>query len=402
MNMLFACRRLEAAVARFPWLGKIVSTERRSKKTDNELMSESRAAMLCRIAHLPSSLTRGITKGWHAILKIRAFMCRVILQMQISGLAQMMTGVEQFIAADAGTPGQQSVGVVGVMHSWDETKQMVRFVPSTSKHCKVPKMRIARDILVQRAMVHAHGIRQSRDGRVATHSRAETYICPPLELTGKATAQLVEAMQRTFPFPFHRRDAMVRLSEQTSALVLTFWGDSASTNRRLLKHVCGTCLSDEWPSNILVDPSQRCLLHQIHRVQVRTLEGHALVSLLYCLANLVRSGTVLPKMSDFIGTHVEKHCKRVMAPPPAEALDRSRRFFDLVYRLQSSHHTLYSAKGEGESELLKDVRVLLQMDPGLLEDSGEMIHYCWREGGHGPCCSGPEETKEKMTAAYIT
>ena len=58
-----------------------------------------------------------------------------------------------------------------------------------------------------------------------------------------------------------------------------------------------------WPQNVLPDSGELCRLYQVPRVKVQQLEGHALVSPLYCFAKLIRLGTISGEVSGWITAH---------------------------------------------------------------------------------------------------
>lgn len=268
-------------------------------------MTEAAAEMLGRAAFLPHSLTRGASAGLKSILRARAFMARLIMQMQVIGIAAMVTSCGRLLRnGDGGST--HSVVVIGVSHSWDETKQSLREHRSEaqkSSTMKQPTTRIAKTVLVQTSMVNAVGIIRSSDGETQVFHRAESYLIPALETAGKTARHLAQAVLQSTAFPLHELERLRRVAAQVSGLVVALWGDAASTNRRMLKHICGLSEQDGWPTNVLIDPGQVCMLHQLHRVKTSCLEGHVLVSLSYCFARLIRAGSILGAVADSMADH---------------------------------------------------------------------------------------------------
>ena len=391
--------RLDAAVAQFPFLSALLGHRRKPLVLGSGEISEQAAHMMCRAAFLPTSLTRRISAGLKAVLRARAFMTRFILRMQVVGMAAMFTKLSSLVRRPDGSS-TGNVVVVGLSHSWDETKQMLReHKETTNPFLKQPSARIGRNVLVQTSMVHATGIIHQPSGVAEVYHRAESVLVPPLELAGKTTGFLAKAILDSMALPLHRPEIMRQISSRVSALVVTMWGDGASTNVRFLKHLCGLCDQDEWPVNVLLDPSEKCMLHQLHRIRIRQLEGHALVSLSYCFARLVRSGAILGRVVDHMTVHL-RTCKRVVSKPPEGSKVRLRKAFDLLYKLDGSHHVVHNRRGAKPSELLADVQFLMQMDSAMLE-RGEVVHYCWDNDTGKPCCRSKEETVQKMVAAYL-
>lgn len=132
-------------------------------------------------------------------------------------------------------------------------------------------------------------------GRSATDVRR--FSSRRRKLPEKTARFLAKAVTDSVALPLGDVGKLRQIAGRVSALILTMWSDAASTNRRYLKHVCGLRLEQQWPQNMLVDPSQKCLLHQLHRAKTIQLEGHTLVSLAYCFAKLIRSGSILGLVS---------------------------------------------------------------------------------------------------------
>lgn len=396
--------RLDAAVVQIPWLGKVLGHRPTQPKAGEGPLSSAAAEMLCRMAFLPASVTRTMSAGRKSVLKARAFMANFILHMQTVGLAMMFSIFGRLTRKADGNEGEYIVAF-GVNHSWDETKQMVREMPSPNPFLRQPNMRIGRNILVQTSMVHSMGVsRNPSAAETVVHHRAETFLVPTQELMGKTTGFLAKAILGSMAIPLEDTAKLRDLASRVSVLIITFWGDAAKTNGRFLKHVCGLCVDNNWPRNVLVDPAERCLLHQLHRVKTRQLEGHALVSLAYCFAKLIRAGSILALASRAMTDFITKTCKRVVQAPPADKVQRTRRVFDLLYNLDSSHHVVHGTRGTKPSTLLGDIEFLLKMDAGSMLDrsADTMVHYCWKgDGSSSPCCANHDEMVDKMVAAYL-
>lgn len=396
-------QRLDAAVTQFPFLGRVLGRSAAPLVDRAGGLSFDAAEMLCRTAFLPASLTKAMSAGRKAILKARTFMANFIVQMQIFGIAAMLTVFGKLLWRPDGAA-TDNIICLGISHGWDESKQMLRERrPSANTFARQSAQRVGKNILVQNSMVHAMGIIRSEGGRAEVYHRSESFLVAPLELAGKTANFLAEAVMRAMAVPVGDVAKLRAISQRVSGLIITMWGDGASTNRRFLKHLCALCEEEGWPSNILLDPSEKCLLHQLHRVKTRQLEGHSLVSLSYCFARLVRSGAVLGKMAGAITEFVESHCERRVQPPPAAAKERAKQVFDILYTLDASHHVVHSAKakGSGKSALLRDIEFMLAMDGGNMLDRGPMVHYCWQAETGQPCCKDRQECIDKMTAAYL-
>ena len=112
---------------------------------------------------------RGATSGLQTILKVRAFIVRLILYLQSSGLRALVNTLSTMAIPPPPSPdGQQdqTYVVLGIVHSWDEARQMVRQsdVQRQNPWARMPKQRVGRDILAQRAIVHAERLHCSIDG----------------------------------------------------------------------------------------------------------------------------------------------------------------------------------------------------------------------------------------------
>lgn len=145
-------------------------------------MSIAVAEMVCRLAHIPSSLIRGsAAKGVKTVLRARAFLSRLLLRCQASGLAEMVRKLSDFKSGVGVAPmavhETRLVAVLGVCHAWDESKQMLR-EQAKQPGARTPRQQVARDVLVQNSMVHAMCVQDTPDGPLR-YSRAETFLIPP-------------------------------------------------------------------------------------------------------------------------------------------------------------------------------------------------------------------------------
>lgn len=231
-----------------------------------------------------------------------------------------------------------------------------------------------------------------------TYSRAENYLIPPLEMHSKGGASLMRALHRSCAFPIDDLNGMKAAASNVTALLIVFWADAAASNRKMMKHIVAS--SQLWPPNALVDGSQLCLLHQLHRVRVQMMEAHSSVSLVFCPAKLARTGSVAGHVSDYICRYVDERCQRCVGPPPPAGQARSRALMDLLFRLDAGHHGRQrGGSSRKASQLWQDAEAVLSMDNG--DVSSEMVHWRSNAGGSGPCCGSLDETRERMKAAYL-
>lgn len=393
---------MDAATSLFGWLKPVFKTTKRRPLVEKfGEVSRACAAAMVAMAQIPSAVCRSAKTGVETLLRIRCFMVRLLMALQLSGFDMLVANMLAFRVYCAGivSNGGQCTTVLAMTHAWDESKQMLRD-PPRAPGARQSTQRIARNILAQRSVAHAGAAVRFPDGRVAEYARSESIVVPPLELFGKTTAYLSEGIRRGLLFPLFDKHRVSELGAKLSAVVLTFLGDSASTNKRFLKHLVGTSREDQWPPSILLDVGQVCLLHQIHRIKVQLIDAQNVVSLLYCLSKLVRAGSVLHLVADYVGDFAQNTQRIVRAPPPGPP-ERTRQAMDILYAFESAHHRLHGKKGISKSRLLKDVEAVLRMDNGGLENRASgPIHYC--DDGHGrPCCRSRAETIEKLTEAYL-
>lgn len=394
--------RLAAVGSVVPWLpvvlGNIVPSVKMTKNLGE--VSPMVAEFVCRMAHIPNSLMKGAaSKGVKTVLRARAFVCNLLLRCQAAGFAELLSRLSSFKdSASLSASGDhltQRIAVLGICHAWDESMQMLRDPPS-QLGARAPRQQVARDVLVQTSMVHAICVEESRGGR-QVHSRAETFLVPILELSKKDAASLLSGLSKGSALPFNNAAHMHAIAQQVSACVLTLWSDAASSNRRALKHI--SALSEDWPKNILVDCSELCVLHQLHRVRIALVEAHSSVSLAYCLSKLARAGSIMNVVSDYICVYVDKHCVRRVGKPPQDAKDKSRRLMDLLFKLDAAHHMVQRGSKTKKTQLLRDIEGLLAMDNGNLRDG--LTHHCWCDERAGPCCKDASETKARMKVVYL-
>lgn len=383
-----------------PWICSILGIRRPQSSTGGAHSNASCAELLCRLAHVPSSMTKTVSAGCKPILRARCYMTRLVLSLQKSGLASMIRSMAAFRQSASGDDGTRPVAVIGWAHMWDESKQMLRQRVSVPGARQVKDQR-AVNILVQTGMVHAVAVRQT-SGLVDMVSRAESFVTPPLEVPGKSTAHLLGAFRVSSALPLFDTAAMQAIAQQVDCCVLAFWADAAATNRRLLKHL--VALGETWAENIVLDVSQVCFLHQLHRVRTQMLEAHAIVSLMYCLSKLVKSGAVMGSVADEIERLMKERLVRVVGPPPPNAADRAKDILQILFNLDASHHLRFSKQGAAEpktSQFRKDIDALLEFDVLSTSPDGKAVHHCWKADGSGPCCSSLEESQEKGTARFL-
>lgn len=394
--------RLAAVGSIVPWLPVVLGTAVPKAKLSRGVgeVSTMVAEMICRLAHIPSSLIRcSAAKGVKTVLRARAFMSTLLLRCQARGFADLLRKLSAFrCSADvAGAPdeGRHKAAVIGVCHGWDESKQMLREQP-TQSGARAPRQQVGRDVLVQTSMVHAMCIEETAT-EVNAYNRAETFLVPALQLVKKDAATLLAALQMGAALPFGDLRSMTAISEQVSACVLTFWCDAAASNRRALKHICAQ--AEAFPKNILVDCAELCLLHQLHRVRISMVEAHSSVSLAYCLSKLARAGNVMGVVSDFICSEIDRRCARLVGEPPEDARARTKHAMDVLFHLDASHHMIQRRGKLAKTMLLKDIEAVLAMDNGDIRVG--FTHHCWSAERAGPCCRDLAETKDRMKVAYL-
>lgn len=297
--------------------------------------------------------------------------------------------------------GGACVTIVAVSHSWDETKQMLRELKKTALS-RQGTQRIARSIMVQRSKVYAAAIVEEPSGRRTEFTRAESWLVPSLELFGKSAEFVLAGLRKGCCFPLFDTGRAKTLADKVDCIVLTLWGDAASSNRRALRLLVAWTIANNGPSQVVMDVGQVCLLHQLHWVKVQLVDVHNQVSLMYCLSRLVNVGSVLHVLADHIGGFVEEKCKRVVRPPPPEAVARTRAVMNTIFKLGSSHHLLFGKKGTTSSRLVQDVEAILRLDNGGFAGAcadDPLVHYCW--DGKGACCANRQESVDKIVAAYL-
>lgn len=354
-----------------------------------------------RLAHVPTNVARVSQRGLLAILKAKALMTRLIVRLQHFGLNAMLSALS--IWSRAGSSQERRFVVFGMCHAWDDTTQKLR-EPQRLEAGRRSTQRVSQTILVQKCMVHSSALQLHSDGRLEFFRRAENFSIPPLQVSGKTAADLRRVMLASAtwkgPLSIEDRTSMHALAGALDAVVLTFWADGASTNIRWLKHVCGLSVRDEWPAQIVIDPQELCLIHQAHRIKVNCLEAQCMIGLLFCFSKLARSGALFKHLSDNICAFVDERLDIVHGMrPPAGATAKSRELFDLIYNLDSDHHSR-GMSGERKSQLWHDVHDVLAIDNSGFSSKHRIVHYCWAKGGQ-PCCEGAEDTRTKLKAAYI-
>lgn len=296
--------RVTAATAMFPWLGRICGMARTPLVSREGSLSAACAEVLCKVAHVPAAACRFAAQGLWTVLRTRAFVARLLLALQIAAFWVRLQALSA-IRSTYHRQGRACETCVSIAYSWDETKQLLRDPPKTAR-TRQANQKIGRNVLVQRCLCSFFVRVRSQDEHVTEAWRSEEVIVPPVELHGKNTGFLAAGLDRAAPLPLFDRNAMQRMVAAVSCLILGFCGDSASTNRRLMKHVLGTAEDDGWSDRILVDPNQICLLHQIHRIKVQLIDIHRVVSLMFCLSKLVRAGSVVPVVANHIVQYVER------------------------------------------------------------------------------------------------
>lgn len=365
--------RLDIVVSHFPRLTRVVGHARGPLITAGGRLSAEAAEMILRMALLPVGITKTISAGHKAILKAKAFVAGLVLQSQVIGLAVALTMFGSIIRRSQDGNRASNIVCVGISHSWDESKHMLRERRAAdNKYLRQPAQGVGHNILCQTSAVHAIGVVHNEDGTAEVHHRGETWLVSPLELAGKTTDFLARGVLDSVAVPLEDLDKMRVITSKVSCMVLSFWGDGAPTNRRFLKHLVGLAQQEGFPANVLIDVSQKCLLQQLHRVKTRQLEGHALVSMAYCFGRLVRTGCVLGHVTEHITQYVADNLKRVVKEPPPEKVQHCRRVFDLLFEFGAGHHVVHNVSGTSVSSMVRDVELLLRMDAGSMLDRASL------------------------------
>lgn len=151
-------QRLAAATSTFGWLSNVVGEKRVPlvSKLKFGHVTEVCAEMLTRVSFVPSSACRFAKTGVATILRVRTFFVRFVLAAQSAAFATLVSCLATFQRSCGGALGGQGScsAVLAVAYSWGETKRMLREPPKstlTMRHTQ----KVARDILVQRCVVHA-------------------------------------------------------------------------------------------------------------------------------------------------------------------------------------------------------------------------------------------------------
>lgn len=387
-------------MANFPWLSSILQTTKRQPLVSRAgEMSQACAETLIRVAHLGSAACRTAKRGVFTILRARALVVRLLLVMQTSAFQALFLSLAALRERCEEFPGGEVATAVAISHSWDETKQMLREPPQTEQSRRSTQ-KVARNILVQRSFLHACGIIHESGGKKVEHSRSESVIIPPVELYGKTAGHVISGLRKGLLLPMFSPEKVSELSRCVTAVVLCFLGDAASTNRRMLKHLAGMTHLPSWPTNVLTDVGQACLLHQVHRIKVQVVDIHATISLMYCMSKLVRAGAIMHLVANYIGKTVSERCRRSVGPPPP-GRNPVQTALDFVHKLGAPHHLHFGARGVSKHRLVRDVEEVLRMDnSGENSPDGDIVHHCWNGRG-GPCCASLEEARLKMTSAYM-
>lgn len=392
--------RLEAAAAAVPCIKALVgdifgSTRKRGHALAIGVADAART--VCRLAHLPPAFSKPGQRGSQPILKAKALLVRMIVGLQRSSLVSMLNTMRRWRVPP---PDAERFVIFGLAHQWDDSPQQLREARPVAS-ARTAKQRVSKSVLVQRTVVQMLAAERKEDGSACLHSRAESFVVPPLLVAGKSAEWLRGAMfapaKWNGAITIEDAASMRALSESCDAVVLTLWPDGAASNGRWLRHVVAVGERDAWGTNVLLDPTELCLLHQIHRIKSGQLEALAMIGMAYCLSKLVRSGTVWSAFAENLSQVVEQRCDRiVMEAPPDHVRERVRRVFGLLYQLDEAHH---DRAGGSKSSLHDDVSFLLSMDNSGMQDRDRFTHYCWSSSGR-PCCEDLSETKEKLVRAY--
>lgn len=374
---------------------------REGAKEGDRHPKDNLAKSILRLAHIPTNVARVSDRGLSTILKSKTLLVRMLIRLQHQSMAMMIQGMSAW-AKGAG-PLEQRFVVVGVCHAWDDTTQKLR-EPQRLAGARRSTQRVSQSVLVQKNMVQSSALQLRNDGAFQFFARAENFAIPPLEVPGKSAEDLRDVMMASSawrgPLNIEDKSSMLALSGSVDALVLTFWPDGATQNARWLKHVCGLSVHDNWPNNLLIDPQELCLIHQTHRIKVNCLEAQSMIGLLFCFSKLGRSGTLFKTLADQICEFVDKRLHIVVGVrPPTGGAETSRKLFDLIYDLNSEHHSRGKA-GDRKSQLWQDVQDVLAIDNSGFSNREQILHYCCDAKGK-MCCQDAEDTRTKLKSAYL-
>lgn len=163
--------RLSAAAMSLPWLRGFLGVSNRRGADAKGLKDNSlAAAMLCKLAHVPSIVTTLGGAGVKAVLTAKCLMTRLIVKLQHAGLSAMVLAMSSWRSQCPA--GDQRLVMVGIAHMWDDTTQRLR-EKRPAAGARQPRQKVGKTVLVQNTMVHSTAFELSQGGVAKFFTRAE-------------------------------------------------------------------------------------------------------------------------------------------------------------------------------------------------------------------------------------
>ncbi|CAK0833634.1 unnamed protein product [Prorocentrum cordatum] len=287
-------------------------------------------------------------------------------------------------------------------HMWGEVEVKQAWRPS--KKYRVLRKNVAQPTLVQRTTVNLSLVNLSRkEGR-----QFQTYwVSQPTEAGGTKAMHLLPGILKGMPeqWDFQKVAKLTETLGAVSSLTFMPMCDKASSNVSIVKMWAGAEQQfkealPELGKKLLYFPDARGI-HSHHRgkLALKGLRPHTMRH--YSIASMSRYRGNLSRCIHGIENIVQSQLHREVGPAPPFP-DTLERVADFLYDFSAGHlrRPGKGGKGDGESQLLKDLKGLTAMANGSLT-AEKWTHWCWDASLQRPCCRSLQDSVEKTTVAAV-
>ncbi|CAK0877526.1 unnamed protein product [Prorocentrum cordatum] len=285
---------------------------------------------------------------------------------------------------------------------WDEVEVKQAWRPS--KKYRALRKNVAQPTLVQRTTVNLSLVNLSRKegGQFQTIGYLQ-----PTEVGGTKAMHLLPGILKGMPeqWDFQKVAKLIETLGAASSLTFMPMCDKASSNVSIMKMWAGAEQQfkealPELGKKLLYFPDTRGI-HSHHRgkLALKGLRPHTMRH--YSIASMSRYRGNLSRCIHGIENIVQSQLHREVGPAPPVP-DTLERVADFLYDFSAGHHRRpgKGGKGDGESQLLKDLKGLTAMANGSLT-AEKWTHWCWGASLQRPCCRSLQDSVEKTTVAAV-
>lgn len=342
----------------------------------------------------------------------------------VARACDVFNSIQQVAAEDMLAPatrGSELFRVSVVATQWDETTQSMRdprkpSEPGTRWRTNAGQTRSQTMLVFSHLWSFAWHARES-----SPRVRDTPWFSRALFLFRQTANDLIEGLLRSMPYHILDRVMLGRMSSAADVVILCYTRDGASANTNCVEWLLDVIVNNS-AANILPH-NQMCLLHRTAIARTRLKGPRDVAVALQSLTRWLRLSRNLEALVEALHAQVARKLVIRHEARPQKFCERQQMILDVLFNGAADG---YLYRGDKPSGFLQDLTLFLDTIDlytqdelaglGLAEDDGPgggtlLTHWCSvapgsREHGEGralgtPCCSGREETLDKVMAALI-